>query len=410
MISVEHALYVLLTATFIAWFFAAWRIVAHRCPSRAIIPVYEPTAALSPAVARWLMRREYDTGALTASLFGLASGGHINIKRSGEKSFALSIPRRTTPLPSALEERELLQKLRRILPGTDAELPISSATRESVVDLRSRHLEVLRDIVEGDLHFPGRWDGRIFHLLILLPLILMLISLFVAGFGLYAIGGMALFLLARHSIGPKTAPKLRPLPLALMLLVVAWLGHISVEHLGKHGIAWNSVLAFHALAWPVFAIIAITLAGFILSVYTDLSELRPKPEACDLRQQSAGLQLFMSRADLDEIRQHRPGDSLPQSFQRLLPYAAAFGMMPLWLSLFAHELAQMSSMTDGGTGMSDTTAGDSAQATEMDMSSVDLWQQLEDDFDQALSDALDSAESSDSGGDGGGDGGGGGGD
>ena len=393
-----------------AWLFAEWRLPQHRCPSAPIIPLYQPAAGLSPAVARWLTMRGYDRGALTASMMNLVNAQQLKIRRQGKKDFWLNVPMQAPALPQAHEERELVHMLRRITQGGAVEMALSRANQETIVDLKTRHQNSLRQTIEGGLFKPGRWAGRVFTLMLMIPLIAMLLMLFMEGFGLYAFASMGLFLLAANSIGPKHAPRLRKVILLLMLPILVWLGYITYEHLLAHDVAWDSAQAFRALVLPLTSVILITAAGFLLSIFADLSELRPTTEACELRHQAEGLKLFMSRADMDEIRQHHPDRALPQTFQRLLPYAAAFGILPLWMSLFADELARSAFSDTSGGGSGDSSSSDaSGDPVGSDFSLTEFWDNLESDFDQALGDALDDASSSDSG-DGGGDGGGGGGD
>ncbi|MEW6444525.1 MAG: hypothetical protein AB1479_00600 [Pseudomonadota bacterium] len=412
--TIEWAFYIMLVATVAAWLFAEWRVPKHRCPPAPLIPIYEPPPGLSPAVARWLTRRGYDTGTLTASMMSLVNAKQIVIRRAGKKEFSMRVPAAAPTLPSAPEERDIVHLLRRFTQGGALEMAVTREHRENIVDLRTRHRDTLREIVEGDLHLPGRWAGYLFRLGLIAPVITVLLALFIEGFGLYAFGAMGLFVLASKSIGPKDAPKLRLPIVALMLPIVAWLGYITVEHLSTHNVAWDSPLAFRALVLPWLTVALIATAGFLLSRYADLSELRPTPEACALRHQAEGLKQFMSRAEMDEIRQHHPDQPLPQTFQRLLPYAAAFGILPLWMNLFAEELARQAMANDGsggGDGGGGSTGGaDDSGAYGMSddgNSPLDLWEQLESDFDQAISDALDQASSDGSGDSDGGDGGGG---
>jgi hypothetical protein len=407
-IRIEWAALALLIAMFAAWLFAKARVMEHRCPRVRVVPsIYEAPDALSPALARRLTHGQHDTGALTASLMNLAQAGFISMRRNADQVFAISLRRLNYAVINAAEERSIVKALYAPTRNGTMDLLIGRDQSKHITDLRSKHQQALDERVKNELHMPGRMDGYIFMLLLLLPVFAALLALLKADFELYAYGAALLFLLATASIKQGEEPKPNIPALVIMLLIAGLLGKVTMDHLQIHNVAWASSQVLHAVGMPLLMVALITLAGVLWSLYRDMMKLRPNADFCRLTRQARGLEQFMAQANLDEIRRHRPEQPLPQSFQHLLPYAAAFGILPLWMSTFAHELSQQALINSGAdSGSTDASGLDSDGSFG---SITDLWSQMDSNFDQSISDALSDASdsSSDSDSDSGGGGGGG---
>lgn len=372
-----------------AWLYARSVLPQFICPETPLIPASDP-GDLSPAVARLLMHGGYERGALTASLLALAGAGYLRIRRLGDKLFNIEVSSQGRGLPHArfAEENDVLNFLRTATRNGSSPFLIGPENKAQVKSMRARHKATMDDIHKNQLSTGGYGSGRLFRMLILLPVALAAIALFMHGFSFYALGAMGIFILLQATRWKsKTADK-RPL-LGLILVVFIWMALETY---------WSAPPALQTLGAPLLLVSLIILGGWLKRSYAARLKRRLSAEGCRLSAHAKALERFIRHTEISGAHALRQNPAQLQNLAPLLPYAAAFGLLPHWLELFPREPA-LAWAAGAGPSVEIHIGDDAAELG-----------QFQADIDEALSDALDSA-SDDSSGDGdssGGDGGGGG--
>ena len=122
------------------------------------------------------------------------------------------------------------------------------------------------------------------------------------------------------------------------IALTAFLAWIMSSNLADaSGNIWSGLLwIFSPLQLALMA--AIVFAPCLFIPIMDV----PSHEAAVLRQEIAGLALYIGAAEADRLNMFNPPDRPLQLYQRLLPYAVALGLEKAWGASFARDLAEAS--------------------------------------------------------------------
>lgn len=331
-------------ALFVLVFYVLVWAAASRPPPRSpVIATYDPPEGISPAAAGYLDQRGFNERHLTASIFGLARNGVLEVEENGRGGWTV---RRIGPLPSTLEpdERVVAETL---LPADDA-LVITGISHSRIRATRRALRRELKRRLHGRYFVANReW----FALGLLLSLAGLAVLASRTGIGVAPAAWVhagSLLLWGALSWGILTRgyrqwridlAEMSPKPSLLAASVFPLLMTVPVGVFGllAHRL-YNTVP-------PHLFLAALLLCG-INAVFFRILE-RPTVAGQELLSRVEGFKQFLAATEADRLDRLSTAES-QELYHRLLPYAVALGMRNRWADAFGGAMKPIVSTEQGG--------------------------------------------------------------
>jgi len=377
------------------YFLVVWRRVGRDPRPNPIIPRFEPPDGLPPATLGYLYRRRYDMALFAATLTNLAvrrqlhisvAKGRYRLSRSGTAAPDAGL----APLDAAVTAR---------LFAGGPELDLSQGRVKAVKEANALLRRGLRKQAQPAWIRNNTWW-------------------LVGGIAILAVAvataEVILFLRGTEAIGASVvlAAIVATLPKALRAVVrglrqrrsglASWIV-LAVTCLGPAIPLIFAVPVARALAEEgpeSLAVGVLAAAGALLCVVASTALQATTPEGARLRDEAAGLRMFLTIGERERLEALYPPNITPTVFERFLPYAIALDCQNEWAAIFAATVEAAGYQSDG---WSSSDSDSSSPSTVADFAGPSLA--------SAAADAAgsDSSGSDGGGSSGGGDGGGGGG-
>ncbi len=316
-------------------FFLLWNHYGRDPEKGAVNPHFDPPEGLSPAGARYLLKRRLDTRGLVAAIVSMAIKGVVRIRCDGAQGEGRKctywLERRDDGKKNLLSEDEgrifealMGYSIGKIELGKNAVRELSEAFGSAQASLKRQY-------------------GSLYHRNIRVGVAGILMTFFPLAVALHALGD------------PNTARLL--LTITALSAAITGLFGTLLEHFlsSTSGAArWLFLLALVALlgcgGWEVLRTMALFSAirplSFTLSLLNGLIPAvfillmgAPTEEGQKLRDRLDGLALYIVAAEKDYMNLTNPPDRTSEFFEGLLPYALALGLEQPWGEGFAEALS-----------------------------------------------------------------------
>lgn len=318
----------------IAFFYwVSWKRAGRDPDEGTMVPLFAPPDDLSPAAARYMMKKKVDARAMSASLVNLGVRGRLRlIKNDGGflSKDVTTIERTGAAAPGPGEEDRLLTTLI----GGDA---------GSIVMKQEEHATFERARRGLDEQLAERFDGRLFH---------RNWGWIGAGAGLFVAVVLLTAATAGLASGAGGASVAFGSALSIILFVLRAVAMVGGGLTTKHimmaiGAILLGLLALFsggplvALAmetgnfWP-FVPLATALPLMISSFWWMPS---PTREGQQLIDRIRGFKHYLSVAEGPQLNRMNPPEATPALFEKYLPYAIALDVENRWANRFTAVLA-----------------------------------------------------------------------
>lgn len=344
---------VVLAVTFV-FFFLAWLIWGRDPKPGTIIPLFHPPETgcdaqcakggratgkvLSAAAASYLKNGAVLNARAFSSIFiALAARGLCQLRSGRDGVF--SVTPRKAPAGAlancAKEEAAAYRILIDATGGADHPFALSGENTKTVIEIHNTVIDILGK------RFAPLWAQNIW-----LQIIGWVVAFPAAALAMNSDTGIveALFqpavlvcivVLLRKQIAyswSRSINRFNPIKaLSFVFIALTILFHVrSLSLIGTFlGLAVDSLgnLTFGAVA----------LAAIPLAFCPAMK--RPSKACRRLLDKIDGLLMYIAAAESDRLKEMNPPDTTPETFDRLLPYAAAFGLEDTWCARFAAQLA-----------------------------------------------------------------------
>jgi hypothetical protein len=309
------------------YYVIAWLLVGRDPRAATIVPRFHHPPGLTPAGARYISLKAFDSRALAAALVGLAVKGHVQLKRT-MAGFVVT-HRGDANAPLRRSERALLSTLFR----DNNVISLNGENRQAVLEART----ALRGAVEGEhrdvtlkLNKGWMWGGVAASAVAVLAFALVGGSLVAMPLGLAAAPG-ALALITRALWWSDEMPwqQIKGAASAGLVILLVWMGAIAWE-------AYSGELVVSTAEVAICYGFMLVLVG----LYLLFERLLPAPTVAGRRLLDAleGYKLYLGVAEKDRLAGLDPREVTPDLFFRHLPYAIALDIEKAWSSRFASVL------------------------------------------------------------------------
>lgn len=276
---------------------------------------------------------------LAGLLLSLIERGDCAVEGNAKEGFVLHGVKDTSPIPEESIAARML--------GTELHLDKEDA------EALSRVKDVCEERLEKD--YAGQWQDNFWYIvLILVPSLLGLYFLLTGNLGPYEqwpaelgdygiLGLLMLLVVGLYGYGIYNLIR-RVRVLMTLLSMLALTGVLAF-------LVWSGWGAYNGLSdltW-IFSPLQLLLMIAILAVPVLFIPIMDAPsrEAALLRQQIAGLAMYIGAAESERLKYANPPDKPLALYHRLLPYAVVLGLEKAWGDRFASELESIQAQLDG---------------------------------------------------------------
>lgn len=313
----------------LVWLFYAWNRWG-RDPVKPVIPLFHAPEGISPAALSYAEKLEFDDRTLlSADIVDLAVKGALTIERTGgERKLIFKTPvsyilHKTDTLPENLteDERQLYSRLFDNCDTIDLSCEQYETLNTAEISVKMACRQQLGRLCESNTA-PFSAAALIYALGVALLYFrsdeLFPLDMFACG-----IGGVIMFLTAmQRGKKPGQLNFWTFFRRILLQIVFAGIGALIVSSLG------NNPLPFVVFGASCAAV----------SVFRPLMQARNERGA-ELYAAAEGLKMYMTAAEKDRLEMLNSPEETPQLFEKLLPYALAFGVAETWADRFSGVLA-----------------------------------------------------------------------
>jgi uncharacterized membrane protein len=340
---------IILFALYFGYYLYNWDRKGRDPKARVIVAEYEAPKNMSPAIARFLMRKTYDDKVLGAQLIDMASRGLVDIQKVDNRK-EYRIEKLSTEGRKLTDEDDILLKN---LFGKKESLIIDSyATRDTSDRIRLRRTEeILTKHLEGLIYdkllFKNRapfWIG----VLIVTPLILLGTFIPVV-FQEVSVGLIFLFtipLLLSYAAWTSlisfkfdTKSKKRGILEAIFFVLYRLVLIIVLAVIWFAGY-FGTVIALLYFFISISGLVNLALLGALIVTILVFAKLMPRytEEGARLVEHLKGFKLFLIATEKDRLEFHHPPEKTPELFQKNLGYACAMGVEQKWGAQFGSAI------------------------------------------------------------------------
>ena len=317
-----------------------WWLVGRDPRKGVIFPRFKAPEGVSPALTNYIMNRGFSGGgwiALSAACLSLATKGYLTLKKEGRGALELALNDDPTDHKRGGDLPEGEAVIVRVLSGRGAPLKLTKTNGETVRSLGDQFKDAISAERSG-IHFNANgwyvFGALVFMVTAGASLFVFntfsetqFIRSFLFGFlGIFATAfsfGLAYLVKKLLHLEDET-------PLSRLIFWSVFAGFLLA---GLYGVGHLAALATESR----FAIppLPLFLAGLVLSfgVYASLIEA-PTKEGRAVMDELEGLKLYLSVAEKDRLNMSGVPQMDTVHFEKLLPYAIAFGVEKPWTKSF----------------------------------------------------------------------------
>ncbi len=335
------------------YYFFTWRKVGRDPEQQVVVAAFTPPNGWSPAVIRYLYKKEYDNKNFTASLVGLAVKRALRIEETSKKKYDL---------------KKLTEKHEELTEDEEEVYNTLFSKRENISVSDKNHARFSKTSDKLNNILRTKWAIKDYYLnnakyalwgavLMIITSILYLISI---GGETFDMVFFVAILFATIGIGVATlGVKIRG---CIGIFLIVWgLGFSSPLFISVFNMTNEAV-------FPVLFVI-LMLAGYGVYVYLIKAptELGTKTSA-----EIEGFRMYLKTAEEHRLNVLNPPEHTPELFEKLLPYAIALDVENEWGKKFDSILRQVNYSPEwyGGVGTFSTGHFSSASFTDSFTSSV----------------------------------------
>jgi uncharacterized membrane protein YgcG len=326
------------------YYLIAWWLVGRDPERGTIIPLFEAPGNLSPAGLRFLARMGYDERCLSAALLDMAVKGWLEIEQNdGVYTLARSAQQRA---PLSFDERRVSAKL-----WSSDRLVLKSENHTRVKGVIRALREALQVEYEGRMFFTNRrWlvPGLVLSALVIVAAAL-------SGKGEQQVGAIFIcvwltgwtfgcFVLVKSAVQAWAALRV---PSGTFSRIGAGISAVFVTGFALPFLAGEGfgLFALTQMTSVWMAPILVVLIGLSF-LFHHLLE-RPTLAGRKLMDQIEGFRMYLETAEGDELRGLNGPPKTVDLFERLLPFAIAFGVENQWAEKFSSVLAAAAAAGQG---------------------------------------------------------------
>ena len=315
------------------FYWIAWKRVGRDPDAGTMVPLFSPPDDLSPAAARYMIRKSVDPRTMSASLVNLGVRGRLRLIKEDGGFFAkdtTTIEGTGSVAPGPAEEDQMLTTL------------IGGATGMLVMN-QEEHATFERAKKGLDDALSARFDGKLFHrnwgwigagagLFVAVLLLTAAVAGLASGAGgsTFAFGtALSVIFIALRGVafigGGMTTHRL------LMVGAVAILGFLAV-------LSGGPLLALAAESGNYMPFLPLLIAlPLVVSAFWWMPS--PTADGQKLIDRILGFKHYLSVAEGQQLDRMNPPQATPALFEKYLPYAIALDVENRWASRFTAVLA-----------------------------------------------------------------------
>lgn len=302
------------------FYFLTWRSVGKDPESPVVIPNFNPPNDWSPAVVRFLYKKDIDSKAFTAAILSMAVKGSIKISNEDGKYVLTNCKKEKQSLSK--EEWNIYTKL--------------FAKKDSVVVSQTNYKIFSAAISALHTSIKSKWDikeyfkenGKFKAWAIVINLVLAVLYTGVTGsimlvvllFPLLFVFVGYYFVKNIFNLGPRASR---------VLQIITAIGCLFMPFgLYNNGLGDELITAFFA----VLLFIAFFLYVYLIKAPTEVG--------AETESELEGFKMYLETAEEDRLNMLTPPDHTPELFEKLLPYAVALDVENKWSKKFDNILSQ----------------------------------------------------------------------
>ena len=332
----------------LAYYFLTWKRFGMDPPKPVVIPEFDPPSGLSPAAVGMIHRGFFHSKLIATSLVNLAVNGLIRIEEKKTKGimgwfsttyfelFKLNEP--DAELPE--EEKNMLQRL---FPSDSTSLKIEGKYSSSMAAMYSNYRNTLNSAHKPMLNQGLNWKFWIPPVLFFLALMLISIFFDFSGFPynpeskapiLFLLIVLTFFLMIFVFLIFRKRPFFFFSISMFFLFYFIYLGNSMYQdgNVTLNSLLLASFIQFFIISYPIYVYLI----------------RRPSEEKLALKAKIEGFKRYLSTAEERQIQMFNPPDLTPEVFEKLLPYAMAFGVEKIWGKKFENFLKKSSVLNQKG--------------------------------------------------------------
>jgi uncharacterized membrane protein YgcG len=327
------------------YFFFTWEKVGKDPAKPTVIPQFKPPKNMSPAVVRYLYKKNFDDKIFTVTLIAMAVKKAVSISNE-KKKYSLN----------AIEEKETLVSEERTVYESLFSSKQSIEVNNSNQTLFSNAIFKLKRNIKPSWNLNDYFHKNQMYALFGAGLAILIVMLY----------GMLIYSKSHlYSISPR---------LIVFIPVGIWVAGLGISIIAsKRNLGCGGILMFFIVIGGFFIKSDITASnfihqlnlialkadwvtiGFILSlsvIYAIYVYLIKAPTALGAQTESdlEGFKMYLETAEEDRLNLLMPPEKTPELFEKLLPYAFALDVENEWCKKFDDVLKQFNYQPDWYTG------------------------------------------------------------